>query len=378
LLLDLAEYLCHEYTIGNEKIKTLIDNTRIHLMPSMNPDCWEIASQYAWNQTKPGQFENIAAMLREQGATDWTKGRTNANSVDLNRNFPNLDEFIYEYNHYAKHRNNHLDLETFLALTSGEDCHNQPYQVETITVAFWIMQNPFVLSANLHNGDLVANYPYDDSANHLQMYSPSPDDPLFQSLAESYSHAHANMQSPKKPCATDVFPDGITNGAAWYPVCGGMQDFNYLASNCYELTLELGCRKFPPGKMLANLWKDNQNALMNFMWQTHSGIKGLIQNQAGEPIFNATIRVYQLVNNNWQYIDHDVTSHTNGDYYRLLIDGSYVIQVKHPDYQTEVQRVDVKNEPHQSSAQRVDFTLQSVSSERANLKRMLQRFMDKH
>ena len=38
------------------------------------------------------------------------------------------------------------------------------------------------------------------------------------------------------------------------------------------------------------------------------GIKGIIENEDGEPIFNASIKVYQLINDNWQYIDHDVTS----------------------------------------------------------------------
>jgi hypothetical protein len=46
-----------------------------------------------------------------------------------------------------------------------------------------------------------------------------------------------------------------------------MQDFNYLASNAFELTLELGCHKFPPGKELSKLWNDNKDALLNFMWQ---------------------------------------------------------------------------------------------------------------
>jgi len=186
------------------------------------------------------------------------------------------------------------------------------------------------------------------------------------------------MRSPKKPCATDVFPEGITNGAAWYPVCGGMQDFNYLASNCFELTLELGCRKFPPGKDLPNLWLENKDALLSFMWQTHVGIKGLIENEDGEPIYNATIKVYQSINNNWQYIDHDVTSNPDGDYYRLLTDGSYAIQVKKSGYETQVQHIKIHNKDQQSHAQRLDFTLQSVSSERVDLERMLRQFMHKY
>ena len=98
------------------------------------------------------------------------------------------------------------------------------------------------------------------------------------------------MSSAHRPCGTDVFLEGITNGAAWsvtkteeifsggvfvlrYPVCGSMQDFNYLASNCFDVTLEVGCRNFPPGKELLSIWNDNKRSLIQFIWQVRSALQ---------------------------------------------------------------------------------------------------------
>lgn len=46
-----------------------------------------------------------------------------------------------------------------------------------------------------------------------------------------------------------------------------MQDFNYLSSNDFEITLELGCDKYPKAERLALEWEKNKEALMHFMWQ---------------------------------------------------------------------------------------------------------------
>ena len=117
----------------------------------------------------------------------------------------------------------------------------------------------------------------------------------YRHLALSYSTMHPKMSNPSTTPCDDSSTNfgkqgGITNGAAWYSVEGGeilistesrysvnqfnfsfhqsgMQDFNYLSSNDFEITLELGCDKYPKAETLEQGWLDNKNALINYIWQ---------------------------------------------------------------------------------------------------------------
>lgn len=88
-----------------------------------------------------------------------------------------------------------------------------------------------------------------------------------------------------------------------------MQDFNYLSSNDFELTLELGCDKYPPESDLENEWERNKDALIGFIWKIHSGISGMIREPSGRGISGAVIRVRNITDT-WKHTDiqHDVTS----------------------------------------------------------------------
>ncbi|CAH1967571.1 unnamed protein product [Acanthoscelides obtectus] len=342
LLLKLADYLCEAYTQNDPKIKALLQMTRIHLMPSMNPDGWQLAT--------------------DTGGQSYLIGRTNNNSVDLNRNFPDLDRIVFRNeDNDAVTNNNHL-----LGQVSQL---SDPLQPETRAVMRFIMQIPFVLSANLHGGDLVANYPYDESRSGRQKneYTSTPDDGTFRYLALSYSTKHADMANPNRKGCGDIDSNkfakqgGITNGAKWYSLQGGMQDFNYLSTNDFELTLELGCDKYPSENALENEWHRNKEALLNFIWQSHIGIKGIVYDsitQQGIP--NAVIHVKNMTNGKSSDIKHDITSVHDGDYYRLLIPGTYKVTAYKDGYLPHTRLVTVLNRPY-TPAQRVDFPLKPIS-----------------
>ena len=88
----------------------------------------------------------------------------------------------------------------------------------------------------------------------------------------------------------DNFQNGITNGAQWYDVPGGMQDFNYVHSNDFEITIELTCCKYPQPSELPKEWRNNKESLLKYMELVHSGIKGVVTDRAtGRPIRNARV-----------------------------------------------------------------------------------------
>ncbi|OUC45301.1 hypothetical protein D917_08521 [Trichinella nativa] len=135
-----------------------------------------------------------------------------------------------------------------------------------------------------------------------------------------------------------------------------MQDFNYLASNCFEITLELGCDKMPDPSKLKQAWEDNKNALLNFIWQA-SLIK---DKKSGEPIAFANIYVVNITNTNSPvFIEHSVKSAVDGDYWRLLTPGTYNITVLAEGYLSNTKTVKVINSKH-TEAVRLDFHLAPV------------------
>ncbi|XP_021093800.1 carboxypeptidase D isoform X2 [Heterocephalus glaber] len=307
LLLNLIEYLCKNFGTDSE-VTDLVRSTRIHLMPSMNPDGYE--------KSQEGDAVSVI-------------GRNNSNNFDLNRNFP--DQFVQI---------------------------TDPTQPETIAVMSWMKAYPFVLSANLHGGSLVVNYPFDDDEQGLALYSKSPDDAVFQQIALSYSKENPQMFQGR-PCKNmypnEYFHHGITNGANWYNVPGGMQDWNYLQTNCFEVTIELGCVKYPFEKDLPKFWEQNRRSLIQFMKQVHQGVKGFVLDATdGRGILNATISVAE--------INHPVTTYKAGDYWRLLVPGTYKITASARGYNPVTKNVTVKSE----GAIQVNFTLVRSSTDANN------------
>jgi len=288
ILLALAEYLVKNYG-AVDRVTELLDSTEVYLLPTMNPDGYE--------------HTNLLGHAPTRG---------NGNNVDLNRAFP-----------------------TWKDLGQDRAQLKEGREKEVKVMVDWIMENPFVLSINFHGGAVVANYPWD--SDEVQPWTKSSlfrehregdrgqytaDNKEFQELALAYSTNHKTMSQGSKSCVGGdaAFRDGITNGVDWYVVNGGMQDFNYLFSNCMEITVELSCAKNPPADTLQAEWEMNREPLMAFLEASGGAARGVVTREDGQPASKAVVRVSGH--------DKDIVTTDRGEWWRMLTPGRYTARAE--------------------------------------------------
>jgi hypothetical protein len=246
---------------GDPQVNNIIDEIDLWIVPTMNPDGYVL-----------GQREN-------------------ANGVDLNRNFP---EWM-----------------------NGDPDLPAGHEIETQHIMNWSTQHSFVASANFHGGVVVVNYPFDNDGLG-STFSPTPDEDMFVYISEQYSIHNVPMWN-------GAWYHGITNGAAWYSIDGGMQDWNYRYKGCNEVTIELSNSDSPPASEIGAFWNDNRDAMLAYIETCLIGVRGIVTDvNTGAPL-SATVTVVGR--------DHDIyTDPDLGDYHRMLLPGTYDVQFEAAGY----------------------------------------------
>ncbi|WP_417873010.1 M14 family zinc carboxypeptidase [Xanthomarina gelatinilytica] len=284
LMLNLINYFITAYKDTGHpdhfRIKNLIDNSEVWINPMANPD---------------GTYYNNASNTSVANAR-----RANANGVDLNRNYPDN--------------------------VAGPHDDGNPYQVETQHFMTLAENNHFVLSANFHGGTEVVNYPFDNT------YTNHADDDWFFLVSKEYA-VNCQNDGPSgymdATYANSQWP-GVTEGADWYQVFGGRQDFMNFYHQCKEITIELSNTKLIPSNQLVNHWNYNREALIEYLIQGTYGFQGFVKDAVtGDPV-EATVTLvgHDAVGS------HTVSSLPFGDFYRPVIAGTYDLRFESPCYQT--------------------------------------------
>ncbi|MBC77467.1 MAG: hypothetical protein CME64_15800 [Halobacteriovoraceae bacterium] len=209
------------------------------------------------------------------------KRRGNANWVDLNRNFPDW--------------------------TKGEANTWNKRQPETVAVMKLHRKRQFALSANFHGGAVVVNYPWDST------YDRHPVDALVKELSLRYSKENYPMYTSNR------FEDGVTNGADWYKLHGGMQDWSYFWHNDLQVTVELSAKKWPHYSSIPSFYKDNKESMLVFAESIHQGAGFKLKDSA-----EGKVKITKLSPDTKSLGSFGFSS---GEFYKVLEPGKYRFDV---------------------------------------------------
>jgi hypothetical protein len=233
LMIRLIDYLLRNYP-ADAQVKKLVNRMEIWINPLSNPD---------------GTYYTTDANVI-------SSRRYNYNSVDLNRNYPDPAE--------------------------GPHPDNNSYQPETVAMMDFIHDHHFVMSANFHGGAEVMNYPWDTWYPGSPDFKPHADKSWFEFICHEYADT-AQKYGPSG-YLTDL-DDGVTNGAEWYTIAGGRQDYVTYFRQGREVTMEISNTKRPSAIDLPQYWDANYRSLLNYMEQALYGIRGTVKDaDTGMPV----------------------------------------------------------------------------------------------
>ncbi len=274
LMLKLINYLLSSYSI-NPKNKQLVDGVEIWINPLSNPD-----GTYRMSET------DIS-----------TATRYNANNIDLNRNFPDPED------------GTHPD---------GND-----YQPEVFAMMDFMEGHNFVLSANLHGGAEVINYPWDTWEDR------HPDDEWFQQISHEFADTSIFYSNQTY---LSGFDDGIVNGYDWYSISGGRQDYVTYFLHGREVTMELSNIKIPDIADIESYWNYNYKSLLNYIKQCTYGISGVIK----DSITGRPLKAKVFIQNHDDGMSYIWSDSTNGNYHRMVSQGNYDLLFQAQGYSSKL------------------------------------------
>lgn len=283
LMLHLIDYLLSNY--GKiPQVTNLVDSLDIWINPLANPD-----GTYAGGDTSV-----------------YYATRFNANSVDLNRNYPDPQ--------------------------AGQHPDGNKWQPETQAFMNFAGEHHFVMSCNMHTGNEVANYPW-DTWSFL-----TADDAWWQYVCRQFADT-IHAYSPAGYFTDEN--DGITDGFAWYQVTGGRQDYMNYFMHDREFTLELSETKMPTPSTLLSYWNYDYRSFLNYMHQALDGIRGVVTDSVSGMPLKADVFIDNHDANNSDVYSDSLT----GAYFRPIKAGTYDITFSAPGYVSKTLRnVQVQDE----------------------------------
>ena len=204
----------------------------------------------------------------------------------------------------------------------------------------------FTMAANYHGGAEIVNYPWDNTSTRHA------DDAWWQYVSQEYADLCHAVSSSYMTSGTNQgdHPSGITNGADWYMIGGGRQDYMNGYRQCREVTLECSNTKNPSASQLPTFWNYNHNAILALLEQCLNGIHGFVYDVTTyQPLDGVTITVQ---NHDDQY--STISSHEVGDFHRPIKGGNWTFVFSKTGYESKSVNVTV------ADGQRVDLKVYLV------------------